>query len=114
MLSARGQADSISIHAPREGFVSRRDGSLHISIHAPREGSDLASDYTSAPMRISIHAPREGSDNQPPTAPGISVEFLSTLPARGATVFYRAHLHRLAISIHAPREGSDILPRVPR
>ena len=34
--------------------------------------------------------------------------FLSTLPARGATVYHRVHQPpKCAISIHAPREGSD-------
>ena len=33
--------------------------------------------------------------------------FLSTLPARGATVPIWAFLRDTAISIHAPREGSD-------
>ena len=36
-----------------------------------------------------------------------SGEFLSTLPARGATPHCRLQHHRRAISIHAPREGSD-------
>ena len=40
-------------------------------------------------------------------AKGVSL-FLSTLPARGATVLSWAQLARqIAISIHAPREGSD-------
>ena len=38
-------------------------------------------------------------------------EFLSTLPARGATVVVVFKLVHLVISIHAPREGSDDLPR---
>ena len=33
--------------------------------------------------------------------------FLSTLPARGATVFNETFSFRFLISIHAPREGSD-------
>ena len=36
-------------------------------------------------------------------------EFLSTLPARGATVPEGVMGPRLLISIHAPREGSDYL-----
>ena len=34
-------------------------------------------------------------------------EFLSTLPARGATVFDETYTPDIPISIHAPREGSD-------
>ena len=80
-----------------------------ISIHAPREGSD------SRPARpkpkskeISIHAPREGSDRCSLVADVIGIPFLSTLPARGATLppwilFSTSPI----ISIHAPREGSD-------
>ena len=33
--------------------------------------------------------------------------FLSTLPARGATVGGRVLIQPIVISIHAPREGSD-------
>src|SRR5699024_742212 len=58
-----------------------------ISIHAPREGSDVDhSRVTKVLVSISIHAPREGSDH------GQSFDlvrvhgFLSTLPARGATL----------------------------
>ena len=56
---------------------------------------------------ISIHAPREGSDHWmwKPTPP--TKEFLSTLPARGATDFREQHQQHRQISIHAPREGSD-------
>ena len=82
---------------------------------------------------ISIHAPREGSDMGIPTGVSNITVFLSTLPARGATVrrrcwpvppynFYprsprgerRAEAQNykktLLISIHAPREGSDVRP----
>ena len=81
-------ADSISIHAPREGS-DPADGLLHprrpeISIHAPREGSDV--DLRDGPLAgvISIHAPREGSDRR-----------------------RRQGVQHQSISIHAPREGSD-------
>ena len=79
---------------------------------------------------ISIHAPREGSDQLPAGAEAHVEQFLSTLPARGATGSCRLSaawktflstlpargatltvlLHRAdgAISIHAPREGSDL------
>ena len=81
-------------------------------------------------QRISIHAPREGSDVFIRALDAMRAEFLSTLPARGATAahqglalvrqnFYprspRGERHvgvaggQLVggISIHAPREGSD-------
>ena len=35
-------------------------------------------------------------------------KFLSTLPARGATSFFRPRCGNEDISIHAPREGSDL------
>ena len=58
-----------------------------ISIHAPREGSDLhAGGHIDAEDRISIHAPREGSDAVTSCLPMLSQLFLSTLPARGATL----------------------------
>ena len=109
-----GIADSISIHAPRtgsDGGCRRGGGSHHISIHAPRTGSDtaLVTDKT------------------------LTLEFQSTLPARGATLQTAAdfqdsrnfnprspHGERRGqrresvpahqISIHAPRTGSDNTP----
>ena len=129
----RGQV--ISIHAPREGsdggqHVHHVDG--NISIHAPREGSDNKSGaHRSCFFAISIHAPREGSDWLQMLKENRAAEFLSTLPARGATAIIISHFsfsiyfyprsprgerpasgEKLAddldISIHAPREGSDI------
>ena len=88
--------------------MSLTRASREISIHAPREGSDgfLAADLCLV-ILISIHAPREGSDLNPsciifvgshfyPRSPRgerqpmtdyqqMMAEFLSTLPARGAT-----------------------------
>ena len=100
----------ISIHAPREGSDGRRLAERPgqpISIHAPREGSDLVRQDEVGPVLISIHAPREGSDPLSgifsphrgyfyPRSPRgerpahgntarTAEEFLSTLPARGAT-----------------------------
>ena len=103
----------ISIHAPREGsdacrsllfirdmiFLSTlpaRGATVRplppivmedISIHAPREGSDF-SRPDKGPLReyISIHAPREGSDRVKELEARPIEVFLSTLPARGATV----------------------------
>ena len=63
-------------------------------------------------MVISIHAPREGSDQLKATVQRPCSIFLSTLPARGATLAYMPHLQKEIISIHAPREGSD-LPGLP-
>ena len=57
-----------------------------ISIHAPREGSDLDVEVDTGRARpISIHAPREGSDLLVAFANECTRQFLSTLPARGAT-----------------------------
>ena len=79
-----------------------------ISIHAPREGSDdAAADRPTAVLEISIHAPREGSDRVSFSILTYSRRFLSTLPARGATIQTPIHHADGAISIHAPREGSD-------
>ena len=81
-------------------------------------------------FKISIHAPREGSDNRRIDKISGIKEFLSTLPARGATapsLFYLRESSNFyprsprgerrtatgrsktlpRISIHAPREGSD-------
>ena len=88
-LSGHKSGEIISIHAPREGSDELRQAiaiqHILISIHAPREGSDRDQQQTDQPDSISIHAPREGSD-APFAAPDLSRgQFLSTLPARGAT-----------------------------
>ena len=101
----------ISIHAPREGsdgadllqkgflenFYPRsprgerqycpvcRPVVEAISIHAPREGSDAVCAFAGPSRTISIHAPREGSDLFEFFLANQCSEFLSTLPARGAT-----------------------------
>ena len=80
-----------------------------ISIHAPREGSDLRNKMCSYSATISIHAPREGSDFWPYQDTAEDEEFLSTLPARGATRDRKEGNTMNCISIHAPREGSDLL-----
>ena len=60
---------------------------VQISIHAPREGSDRNAAYKlDGHTMISIHAPREGSDESKPLRATLYEIFLSTLPARGATV----------------------------
>ena len=102
----------ISIHAPREGsdgesYLPTKHGThfyprsprgerlpasfpsrlpMIISIHAPREGSDNERLIVQAMVSlISIHAPREGSDEKFDALPIAIKQFLSTLPARGAT-----------------------------
>ena len=130
----------ISIHAPREGsdlpFICCLEDKEHfyprsprgerleltvdgltgeeISIHAPREGSDPSGAGRLSTRSISIHAPREGSDWGRYTAVPQQGKFLSTLPARGATLVAGADGDTLGISIHAPREGSDIYSRFVR
>ena len=110
---------------------------LHISIHAPREGSDHA------PLRgtrrwthISIHAPREGSDmllHQKfisshyfyPRSPrgerhfdifanASNIEFLSTLPARGATFCNRYMRWRGRFLSTLPARGATVAQEVDR
>ena len=56
---------------------------------------------------ISIHAPPVGSDRVAPAVGGRPAQFLSTLPAWGATLASSGHLQLIMISIHAPRVGSD-------
>ena len=61
-----------------------------------------------AKIQISIHAPREGSDDGSTKNDKNEPVFLSTPPARGATVALTPKQERFVqISIHAPREGSD-------
>ena len=82
----------ISIHAPREGCDLESTSSdsfarSTISIHAPREGCDYP--YPSWPSYkagISIHAPREGCDVSYLLGNGVTFQFQSTHPARGATM----------------------------
>ena len=59
---------------------------------------------------ILIHAPREGSDLWVRGQLSRQMQFLSTLPARGATGGCRPEISSRRISIHAPREGSDLTP----
>ena len=81
---------------------------LHvISIHAPRTGSDPGS---SPIIRIIYYfnprSPHGERRNRTVDFSGL-MEFQSTLPARGATLFPPATPRWQAISIHAPRTGSD-------
>ena len=102
-----------------------------ISIHAPREGSDQSRPltpwrqgnfYPRSP-RGERHDRRQQQAQQLPqflsTLPARGATllrvflsltrsiFLSTLPARGATKFRLLNVIPRRISIHAPREGSD-------
>ena len=125
----------ISIHAPREGsdvavvlqdplaglFLSTLParGATGRAGHHPAHRGDF---YPRSPrgerlsfltpqawqLPISIHAPREGSDPLTLHRSRACSTFLSTLPARGATVPALLALGGIAISIHAPREGSDL------
>ena len=102
-----------------------------ISIHAPREGSDSPGRPAHGPPGdFYPRSPRGERRDQHmiaarkqyfyPRSPrgerrtdgqyyAITAEFLSTLPARGATIWRTQVERRLNISIHAPREGSDLL-----
>ena len=123
----------ISIHAPREGSdqqtTKSRTPQPNFYPRSPRgerrlaRGAGIASQYfyprsprgerRIEPRQlyniacISIHAPREGSDLSPAASWYQFSIFLSTLPARGATICYGISFRRVLISIHAPREGSD-------
>ena len=109
-LKAAGRAEFLST-LPARGAT--KDAELYeylgiISIHAPREGSDGRQCRPARPgKRISIHAPREGSDGLLMDYYTLADLFLSTLPARGATLAAVPALMLATISIHAPREGSD-------
>ena len=130
---SRGRVDDISIHAPREGSdlsppepclsasyfyprsprgerrqpLLRCDAGDVISIHAPREGSDrsgyerrlLCQNFYPRSLRRERCAIVNGDSRK--------IQFLSTLPARGATQTVGIQGFGVQISIHAPREGSD-------
>ena len=130
----------ISIHAPREGSdwarYAGRPGLCNFYPRSPRGerperafvGRLRADFYPRSPRGerlrqgqergslpgISIHAPREGSDPTPRRASWPASQFLSTLPARGATDILAAVAALETISIHAPREGSDVPAYQPR
>ena len=57
--------------------------------------------------------PRSPRGERPTSSitPSSSAEFLSTLPARGATNHPALLAQSFHISIHAPREGSDPAPQ---
>ena len=58
-------------------------------------------------MPISIHAPRAGRDFGRKYVTEADLEFQSTRPVRGATLFASLSPADQAISIHAPRAGRD-------
>ena len=152
LASASNDGYSISIHAPRVGSDwtqgCTRLSMWGISIHAPRVGSDGVPDGAIQGTVISIHAPRVGSDtryrtqieslfNFYPRSPrgerhpggagcGAAFQFLSTLPAWGATKMqniFDCHLGFLSTlpawgatrkePIYGTRK-SDFYPRSPR
>ena len=82
-------------------------GFCQISIHAPREGSDPAAAVL--PLCKTYFYPRSprGERRRRPCGFITIIAFLSTLPARGATLEVWVHELDKRISIHAPREGSD-------
>ena len=133
LFATSSSPTGISIHAPREGSdrAARGESRLKaISIHAPREGSDLFRAlgggtqrhfYPRSPRgerlfiiiffrrRRSYFYPRSPRGERP-TLWILQISrtvFLSTLPARGATVYDNSRRPSSGISIHAPREGSD-------
>ena len=82
--------------------------SLGISIHAPRVGSDLPANRVYH-LKLNFY-PRSPRGERPSAGSGDlarAIEFLSTLPAWGATGTEWGAKLEVCISIHAPRVGSD-------
>ena len=108
----------ISIHAPREGSDTRRarhtPGWTHFYPRSPR-GERLR--YFGARLLLLHFYPRSPRGERPVFAVGVPLigfQFLSTLPARGATTMPKFYTAYGEISIHAPREGSDRHPAADR
>ena len=100
-LPARGATVAVSFCAPEE---------REISIHAPREGSDLHLLPAGASEGHFYPRSPRGERQMGIQGPAPEPKFLSTLPARGATIVqYFDVLGERYISIHAPREGSDCI-----
>ena len=107
----------ISIHAPREGSdppPSRSTGPAHISIHAPREGSDPTCLTVSlTPSNFYPRSPR----GERPTDKEYTVtvtQFLSTLPARGATLSWYADSAAAQLFLSTlPARGATCPARTP-
>ena len=85
-----GRANSISIHAPREGrdFSPQRlpRNFPHFNPRAPRGARPRPPELPQSRRGISIHAPREGRDHGCCPTSGRSLVFQSTRPMRGATL----------------------------
>ena len=82
---------------------------MSISIHAPLTGSDPPHRKIAIYFDISIHAPLTGSDLLSNIVHREELEFQSTLPLRGATLWCRSGAPERSISIHAPLTGSDTI-----
>ena len=109
-----GVADGdISIHAPREGSDALAADKIilaPISIHAPGEGSDPGlSGGQCRHEYISIHAPREGSDLTRRIEAQVRLQFLSTLPARGATCLPRLSQLNARFLSTLPARGATVV-----
>ena len=79
-----------------------------ISIHAPREGSDVCHIYNQHhSLEFQSTLPARGATANE-TDNHKAIQFQSTLPARGATGRILQPRTQRMISIHAPREGSDV------
>ena len=107
----REWVDLISIHAPREGSDSAeaasRSGQSNFYPRSPRGERLVSPNLYSIVLYFYPRSPRGERLSISWPYSVRALEFLSTLPARGATaVLARAPAHH-AISIHAPREGSD-------
>ena len=79
----------------------------HISIHAPREGSDIPRGQQRQALEDFYPRSPRGERLNLRSQAVREEGFLSTLPARGATIVSGAPPDEEDISIHAPREGSD-------
>ena len=92
----------------RHGQRGHRHGGSRISIHAPREGSDWV-EFGGRRKRMEFLStlPARGATRRRVEYLYEICRFLSTLPARGATVYFSFATDHAIISIHAPREGSD-------
>ena len=103
-------ADPISIHAPREGSDMprpyRSDGIANFYPRSPRgERRSLPRYLITVPEFLSTLPARGATISSDCLTQNIV--FLSTLPARGATLPLPIPRRTVPISIHAPREGSD-------
>ena len=84
-------------------------GNQIISIHAPREGSDIMIGRKFKGGIFLSTLPARGATLKLPDLKFHYMAFLSTLPARGATLNEGELVPiYVDISIHAPREGSDL------